>query len=221
MTVNSFSAKLPFNSDLQGKSGKIYPFYSYTFDCDLDLSAKNTPGLYYIAKIEGDTIIKRTVLKKTENLFQIRQNYHSLVPNTDNFSYLIYEGDNFNFEEIIEDVKDNGDVIFSILDDPSSKNCSMNLDELKNNIKNKIFKSTDGIDYQFIPENTLRIKNNPSTAVHYEVKQENGKLILHHNYLLGSEPIIIEILKNSNRLELSMSKAMSGEFIGTWIEQEF
>lgn len=37
MTINSFSAKLPFGSDLRGKSGAIYQFYSYGFDYDLDI----------------------------------------------------------------------------------------------------------------------------------------------------------------------------------------
>ena len=38
----------------------------------------------------------------------------------------------------------------------------MNLSEFKTQIKNKTFKSTDGTDYEFIPENTLRIKNTPT-----------------------------------------------------------
>ncbi|WP_336959170.1 hypothetical protein [Chryseobacterium contaminans] len=95
----------------------------------------------------------------------------------------------------------------------------MNLNEFKTQIKNKTFKSTDGVDYQFISDNTLRLKNDPTTAVHYEIKEENGKLILNHSYLLGTEPILVEIINNPRRLELTMSKLLSGEFIGTWVEQ--
>ncbi|MCY0970273.1 hypothetical protein [Chryseobacterium wangxinyae] len=97
----------------------------------------------------------------------------------------------------------------------------MNLDEFKIRIKNKNFKSTDGTDYQFIPENTLRLKDNPTFVVQYEIKEENGKFIFFHNNLLRTpEPIHIEIIDNNcNRLELTMTKLLSGEFIGTWIEQ--
>lgn len=96
----------------------------------------------------------------------------------------------------------------------------MNKTEFKTLIKNNTFKSTDGTDYEFIPENTLRLKSNPQTAVHYEIEEaQDGELYLKHNGLLGSEPILIEIINNPMRLELTMSKLNSGEFIGTWVEQ--
>ncbi|RKE77848.1 hypothetical protein [Chryseobacterium sp. AG363] len=96
----------------------------------------------------------------------------------------------------------------------------MDLNEFKTQIKNKIFQSTNGFYYQFIPENTLRLKDNPHNAVHYEIKEQNGKFVLYHNYLLGTEPIVMEITDNKlNRLELTMTKIFSGDFIGTWIEQ--
>lgn len=97
----------------------------------------------------------------------------------------------------------------------------MNKTELKTLIKNKEFKSTDGTDYEFIPENTIRLKNNPRTAVHYEIEEtQDGKFYLKHNGLLGSEHILIEIINNPMRLEFTMSKLNSGEFIGTWVEQQ-
>ncbi|BEV04595.1 hypothetical protein [Chryseobacterium gambrini] len=96
----------------------------------------------------------------------------------------------------------------------------MNKTEFKTLIKNKTFKSTDGTDYEFVPEKTLRIKNNPQTAVHYEIEEdEDGRIYLNHNLLLGSEHILIEIINNPDRVELTMSKLNSGEFIGTWVEQ--
>lgn len=216
MTINSFSAKLPFGSDLRGKSGTIYEFYSYGFDYDLDVEAKNIPGLFYISKIEGNSIVGRTVLKKTKNIFEIRQIYKDLVPNIDDYSYLIYEGKISDLDAIISDVNDNGDIILSLSDNLSD---NISLIELKAQIKNKTFMSTNGIYYEFIPENTLRLKDDLRTAVHYEINEEGGKFILNHSYLLGTEPILIEVINNPHRLELTMSKYLSGDFIGTWIEQ--
>lgn len=95
----------------------------------------------------------------------------------------------------------------------------MTLQEFKDKIKRKIFKSTvGGIDYEFIPENTLRIKNNIASSVHYEIKEENGNFVLYHNSLLGNEPINIEIIPNEHRLELTLTTLFSNEFEGTWIE---
>ena len=97
----------------------------------------------------------------------------------------------------------------------------MTLHEFKNTIKNKTFKSTDGgFVYQFVPENTLRVKDDMSRSVQYEITEQDGKFILNHNSFFGTEPILIDVISNnSNRLELTLTTTPSNKFIGTWIEE--
>lgn len=98
----------------------------------------------------------------------------------------------------------------------------MTLQEFKEAIKNKTFRLTDtGFLYEFIPENTLRLKDTMSHSVHYEITEQNGYFILHHNNFFGTEPIKIELIPNtSNRLELTLTTIFSGKFVGTWIEEQ-
>jgi hypothetical protein len=99
---------------------------------------------------------------------------------------------------------------------------NMELQEFKTRIQGKIFRSTvGGIEYEFIPENTLRIKNDLTRSVHYEIKKEDERFVLYHNSFFGTEPILIEIIPNTynDRLELTLTKIFSKDFEGTWIEQ--
>lgn len=95
----------------------------------------------------------------------------------------------------------------------------MNLQEFRNVIKDKTFHSSDGTYFQFI-EDTLKVKNNFSQSVKYEIdRREDGKFVLHHNNLFGTEPILMDIIsKDGDKLQLSLSSIPSNKFIGTWKE---
>jgi len=96
----------------------------------------------------------------------------------------------------------------------------MNLQELKERIKNKSFLSDDEIIYQFVEEDTLKVKGSMSNMVKYNLFEDSGRLILQHNNLFGTEPLIIEVQSENNALlKLRLTKLITNTVVGVWKEE--
>ena len=96
----------------------------------------------------------------------------------------------------------------------------MNANEFQLKLHNKNFKSTDGgFEYNFIPENTLQVYHDMQRSVHYTpIETDDGKYIIDHKNLLGSEPFIIEVISLNFPITLSLTKRFSNNFVNTWVE---
>ncbi len=106
MTFNKLSIKVPFHSDLEGKSGKIYAFWSYSFEDGLSEDAKGIKGLFYIAKIENNSISERYSLNIIDDIFLIQEKFINQIPNAEDYSFLIYEGSD-DLNEVLNDIESN------------------------------------------------------------------------------------------------------------------
>ena len=103
--LSSIHYKSPSNIDLKGKHGKIYSFWCYNFEVDLDKSAKGVETLYYLAEIKNDDVIKIYDLTITSNLlesFEELRNNPKVIENELYFCCL--EEDVNNLKETYEDL---------------------------------------------------------------------------------------------------------------------
>jgi len=97
----------------------------------------------------------------------------------------------------------------------------MNINVIRGKIQGRKFRSTDeGIIYRFIGDNTLQVNNSIMNSAHYSVEEVDGLYLLHHNSLLGPEPLIIEIVDIESPISFSLTKRFSKKFMGTWSELE-
>ncbi|MGC4038679.1 MAG: hypothetical protein QM764_22135 [Chitinophagaceae bacterium] len=93
--------------------------------------------------------------------------------------------------------------------------------EFNTYIGNKNFRSTDGTHYRFIAENTLRVGNAMANSAKYRIDESGVKnhFILHHDNILGNEPVLIQIVSLQFPVTISMMTKLTGKFLGTWVEQ--
>ena len=68
--ISAIHYKSPSNIDLKGRNGKLYSFWLYNFEVDLDKIAKGVKTLYYLAKIKNDEVIEIYNLTITSDLLE-------------------------------------------------------------------------------------------------------------------------------------------------------
>lgn len=111
MTYNAAGFKIPIGSDLKGISGKFYSFYAYDFNTDLVDEAKGVEGVIYIGKVEGNSITERFCLRKQKDIFNSKIEFSEIVPNKDEYYYLIYDNDE-DLDQVIADIIANNEYHF-------------------------------------------------------------------------------------------------------------
>ena len=114
MTYNAMGFKIPIGSDLKGISGKFYSFYAYDFNTDLVDDAKGIEGVIYIGKVEENSITERFCLRKQKDIFNSKIEFSEIVPNKEEYCYLIYDKDG-DLDQVIADIIDNKEYHFKEL----------------------------------------------------------------------------------------------------------
>lgn len=101
----------------------------------------------------------------------------------------------------------------------------MEFQEFQDWIANKLFRSTDGMEYRFISGTTLEANGNIANSVQYKLYQdEQGSILLDHKGIVPNklnEPLRIEINNQLNpysAMSFAIHGSISNDFLGTWIE---
>lgn len=107
MTFNSFSIKNT-NSDLIGKSGRIYSFSTYKFNSSLSSDAEGVKSIIYIAKVHDlgsfYQLYDKTNLSIVDDISKFHLNEKYI--NTD-LVYCIYQHpEDGDLESVFEDISD-------------------------------------------------------------------------------------------------------------------
>ena len=85
-------------------------------------------------------------------------------------------------------------------------------------IQGKSFRSTDGTMFKFIPDSTLQVNGSLVNMANYTIEESDGYFLLNHNFLLGTEPLVIEIDSLDTPITFAVRKRFSKDFEGTWVE---
>ncbi|HRH03888.1 MAG TPA: hypothetical protein PLN13_03400 [Bacteroidia bacterium] len=94
----------------------------------------------------------------------------------------------------------------------------MKKEKLQTLIQGKTLKDKNGISYQFIPESTLKINNDPRNIFPYRIYEENQKLFMNQNNAVSNEDLEI-VIECEDPLELSFTTKLSSRPVFTLKER--